>query len=207
MKVTPDEDFAKSNYDRTIDVIKEVDSEHPLLPFLDRMGERYALCPASTRKDYYSAFPGGLAFHNLHMWFWMKKFAEIIAPGQFFENELLSVSVLHEIGKLGDFDNEYYLPKESDWHRERGMYYEVNPKIQFMRIPDRSLFLAQDMYSERGKSLSQDEYLAVLLHEVAEITGRREEGYHYRLPQLATITQFAYRYSTQLEKANEVCWP
>lgn len=207
MRIIPDADFVKSNYDRTIEVVKTIDPGHPLLPFLDEMGERYALCPATTRKEYYSSFPGGLAFHNLHMWFWMKKFADTIAPGEFSDEAMISVSILHEIGKLGDFEHEYYLPKESDWHRKQGIYYEVNPDIQFMRIPDRSLYLAQRVYSREQRNLSQDQYLAILLHEVAEITGRREEGYHYKLPLLATVTQFAYRYSTQLEKQNQVNWP
>jgi hypothetical protein len=203
MKIVPNEEFVKDNYDRTIDTFKEIATEkdHPLFLLLDGMGERYALCPATSRKEYYSSFPGGLAYHNLHMFFWMKKFTEIIAPKQFSDGQLFEISILHEIGKLGDLEHEYYLPKNSDWHMKNGIFYEVNPKIQFMRIPDRSLYLAQEYYSSGRKCLTPSSYLSILLHE------GREEGYQYKLPKLATITQFAYKYSTQLEKANEVCWP
>lgn len=204
MKIIPDEKFITSNYDKTIKLVEKtfVEIGDPLLLMLDSVANRYAMCPATTRKEYYSSFPGGLAFHNLHMYHWMQKFAGMMSTEDFSQS-LVKISIMHEIGKLGDVENEYYLEQNSKWHRDRGMYYEVNPDIQFMKIPDRSLYLAQKF----GIALNKDEYLSILLHDVVEVSGRREEAYHYKVPKLATITQFAYRYSTQLEKANQVNWP
>ena len=32
---------------------------------------------------------------------------------------LVKISLLHELGKLGDPENELYIPQDSDWHREK----------------------------------------------------------------------------------------
>jgi hypothetical protein len=203
MKINPDEKFITNNYEQTLKIIEDTFSKnHNLYKMIDRLGNSYATCPATTRKEYYSSFPGGLCYHNRHMYFWMKKFADMMS-NEDLTKSLVKVAVLHEIGKVGDLDHEYYVDKDSNWHRERGIYFEVNPDIQFMKIPDRSIYLAQEF----GVTLDKDEYLAILLHDVIEVSGRREEGYHYKVPKLATITQFAYRHSTQIEKANQVLWP
>lgn len=196
MKIAPDLDFVKKNYDKTIELLHEQGS--PLESLVDSLGERYALAPASSKKEFYSSFPGGLAFHNLHMYFWMKKFVQSLGVAAD-PLELLNISILHELGKVGDEKEDYYIPIESDWHRERGIFYEINPKIQFMRTPHRSLYWAQ----QSGVTLSQDVYMSVLLYE-----GRQEDSvYKYKQPSLSTATQFAHHYSTHLEKKNEVFWP
>lgn len=202
MKINPNEKFIVKNYEETLKLINDTfGKDDPLHKMIDGLGNRYALCSATTRKEYYSAFPGGLCYHNRHMHFWMKKFATLMGVQS--EKSVVKIAVLHEIGKLGDLENEYYMELDSKWHRDKGMYFEVNPKVQFMKVPDRSLWLAQHYRIK----LSQDEYLAILLHDVIEVSGRREEGYHYKVPKLAALTQFAYRYSTQLEKENEILWP
>ena len=43
-----------AEFDELIQHLRLINSEHPILPFLESMGERYALCPATTKKEYYS---------------------------------------------------------------------------------------------------------------------------------------------------------
>jgi hypothetical protein len=200
MKIAPNEDFMVKNYDKTVETIKKtLGSARGVLKLIDEeLTERYASAPASSKREYYSSFPGGLAFHNLHMYFWMKKFSHDLGVNAH-ETSLLTVALLHEIGKVGDLKEDYYLPLNSDWHYKRGTYYEINPKLQYMRIPHRSLFLAQ----QNGIELSREEYLAILLHEAKE----EESAYKFKLPPLARVTQFAYQWSTQVEKENQVLWP
>jgi hypothetical protein len=196
-KIKPDEEFIKKNYETTIKLIEEAS----LGGLIDGLGERYAICPASSRKEYYSSFPGGLAYHNLFVRFWMQKFADLMAPGEITPQSITKLSLLHEIGKVGTTEEDYYTPQESDWHRERGIYYEVNPNLQYMKIPQRSLFLAQ----QHLIPLTQDEYLAILLHD-----GQHDEAnkaYKFKEPKLAVVLQTAVQWARKLEKENTVLWP
>lgn len=201
-EINPTEEFIRRNYEKTAELLKKVYStESPLLKLVQDLGERYALCPASSHKDYYSAFPGGLCYHNLHVLQWMNRFAAIMAPNLYSSETLLKLSILHDIGKIGDQKDDLYLPTNEDWKRRNGQYYDVNPNMQFMRIPQRSLFLA----TQYGIPLTQEEYLAIMLYE-----GQEDEAnstYKYREPKLATILYFASTWAQKIEKENIIQWP
>jgi len=72
---------------------------------------------------------------------------------------LVIAALGHDFGKLGDTENEFYIPQTSDWHKKRGMLYEFNPNIQYMKVPDRALFLFQ----KYGIELSLNETLGIKL--------------------------------------------
>ena len=124
----------------------------------------------------------------------------MMAPNQYTLDTLLTVSLLHDLGKLGTTDEKYYLDQQSQWHRDKGMLYEINPKLQHMSIPHRSLFLAQ----EHNVLLANEAYLAILLHE-----GQLDDAnksYKYKEPTLAIILQYAVQYARKLEKDNIIQW-
>jgi len=91
--IVPNEEFIERNYNKTLELINTtvVDSnrKNKLLKMIEHFGERYAVAPASTRKDNHSAFPGGLCYHNLHVLQWIDKFQSVMAPGQFSNETLL----------------------------------------------------------------------------------------------------------------------
>jgi hypothetical protein len=202
MIINPNLEFITSNYKQTIDLIQK----HVQKPRLERLlrlietdyGQRYSLIPASTQKEFYGAFPGGLCYHNLNVMKWLNKFANLMAKDKYPLDTLITVAVLHEIGKLGDKDNEYYVSVESTWHRDRGIFYEINKNINFMRVNHRSLFIAQ----EYGIDLNQEEYLAIFLN--GEQYSLDNESYQHKEPLLVKILRFADQYSIALEKENEV---
>ena len=201
MKIIPNTEFVEKTYDKTIATIeKEIGTARGVKGLIEELGNRYALAPASSRKIYYSSFPGGLAFHNLHMHFWMKKLVRDLGIlKEINDTSVAVVSFLHELGKVGDRNQDYYIPQESKWHMDNGIFYEINPDLQYMRTPHRSVWLAQDF----GIRLTQDEYLAIMLYETKE----EEVPYKYKMPALARVTQMAYQWSTQAEKKNEILWP
>jgi hypothetical protein len=131
---------------------------------------------------------------------WLTQFASIVAradPG-FNPTSLMKVALLHCVGKVGTMTEDYYLPQSSQWHKDRGMLYEINPDIQYMKIPQRSLFLAQ----EAGIKLTQDEYLAIQLSD-----GQYDDSnssYKYKEPKLALVLQNAVQWARKLEKENTV---
>ena len=207
-EIIPNEEFVKRNYDKTVELIKKtykVENEKvflpPLLRMINELGMRYALCPASSHRDYYSAFPGGLCYHNLHVLQWLIKFSSLMAPDKYSKETLLKISILHDIGKIGDMKNDLYLPTKEDWKIKNGTYYDINPDINFMRIQQRSLHLA----NQYGVPLEEEEYLAILLSE-----GQNDDtnaSYKYREPDLATILHYANDWCQRIEKQTKVTWP
>lgn len=200
--ITPNEDFIKRNYEKTISLIRTVcGADSPMLKMFEELGDRYAICPASSHADYYSAFPGGLCYHNLHVLQWVGRFASLLDPDKQYSKEtLLKISFLSEVGKVGNETKDLYVPTKEDWKKKHGQYYDVNSDIEYMRTNQRSLYMA----SRYGISLTEDEYLAILLAD-----GQSENAnaaYRYKEPKLSLILQYANSWSQKLEKSNTILW-
>ena len=66
----------------------------------------------------------------------------------------------HDLGKVGDLEHDYYIPNDSDWHRKnQGMLFKHNPKIEYMTVTDRALWLLQHF----GVSMTQNEFIGLRL--------------------------------------------
>lgn len=198
--INPDAAFIEKHYDRTIHLLDQFGLSD-LRSLVERFAEEYALCPASSHRDYHSAFPGGLAYHNLHVLQWVSKFAGIMGAERFSKESLLKISILRNFGKVGVEGIPYYVKTNDDWKIRKGIYYDTNPDITYMKIPQRSLYLAQ----ESGVHLTEDEYLAVLLSD-----GHRDETnahYRYKEPDLATVLEYAAYWARKTEEKQSVSWP
>lgn len=134
--------------------------------------ERIMLMPASSKDFYHSAYPGGYIVHVMNvieaalkqMTLWQESGADI----NFTKEELIFAAINHDLGKIGDEENEMYLPQDSEWHRKnQGALYKMNPLPPFMLVPDRSLFLLQ----QRGIKVTLNEWLGIRLHD-----GMYDEG-------------------------------
>ena len=186
----------KSNYDKfyKLSTSSKGRSEE-IKKFLDHFGERIALCPASSRTQYHNAFPGGLVDHSLRV---LKNAYSIskLYDEKIEKDSLILAALFHDIGKIGDFDNEYYLPQDSSWHIDRGMLYKHNEKLQYMTSSDRGLYLLQSF----DIKLCVNEWLAIKLNDGHEA----EENRPYRMkePTLALIIHQADRAACQQEKDN-----
>ena len=78
------------------------------------------------------------------------------------KDELIFVALNHDIGKMGfpGEGNEVYLPNDSEWHRKnQGMLFKHNPKIEYMTVTDRALWLLQHF----GVSMTQNEFIGLRL--------------------------------------------
>ena len=128
--------------------------------------ERIMLMPASSKEHHHNAFPGGYVLHVMNVIeagfkvidAWKAMGADI----DFSMDEFVFAAINHDLGKIGDEDNEMYIPQDSDWHRKnQGALYKMNPLPEFMLIPDRSLFLLQ----QRGIKVSLKEWFGIKLHD------------------------------------------
>jgi hypothetical protein len=203
IEINPYEDWVHGNFLKTLELVEtNFSKEHGLYKLLDTLGDRYALCPASLGKEHYSSFPGGLAYHNLHTLKWVSKFANLMAENEISRSSMILVSILHEIGKIGTMTEDYFIRRDGKYFDDKGLYYDYNPKIQYMKISQRSLALAQEI----GIILHENEYLAILLHDGY---GDNEHAsfYRYREPILSIVLQNAVTWARRLEKNSIVYWP
>lgn len=193
--MTLDPETIASNYDKYRSLIEKIgDRAEPALSMVDALGERLALCPASARKEYHSAFPGGLVDHSLRVLTNAMKLVK--AFGYDLPKDSLIIGCLcHDLGKVGDHENDYYVPQDSDWHRDKlGEMYKYNKDLQYMTVPHRGVWLCQHF----GLKLTQDEWLAIVLNDGQYA----EENAKYKMkePRLVDVVHIADVLSTKQEK-------
>lgn len=197
--IIPDEEFIKKNFEKTLSLIDSTivsERKQKILDLFSFFDTRYATAPASQQKSYYSAFSGGLCFHNLNVLQWVGRFAGMMAKDEFSNETLLVISLLHDIGLLGTKETEYFLPQTNKWKKDQGVMFEINPEISFVKIPHRSLFLLQRFEVK----LTEDEYLAILLQDGQ--MDNSNEHYKFKEPKLADILQISKSYAMRLEREN-----
>ena len=157
----------QNNWTKLIDTIEGFisdDRKENLLKFYDDFKERMMFAPASGREHFHNAMPGGYVEHILHIIrfslqvkeLWGKNGANI----NFTDEELVFAAMHHDLGKVGDLEHDYYIPQTSDWHRiNRGEIYTHNPQLQYMKVPDRGLWLLQHY----GVKVTDKEYICIKL--------------------------------------------
>lgn len=174
--------------DRSADVLKMVDA----------LDERLSICPASSKVHFHSAFPGGLVDHSLRVLkngLRIKQAFELDLP----KESLIIGCLFHDLGKIGDHEQDNYVPQTDNWKREKyGEEYTYNKDLPFMAVPQRGLFLFQHF----GIKLTHDETMAILLNDGQYA----EENRSYRLkePVLADVVHMADLIATKQEKG---LWP
>ena len=193
MSLSP-EDIA-SNFDKYRSFMEKLgDRSEAALALVDHLGERLALCPASSKKEYHAAFPGGLVDHSLRVLSNALKLTKTFG-WDLPKDSLIIGCLLHDLGKVGDHENDYYVPQTDSWRVEKlGEVYTRNQKMQYMTVPHRGVWLCQHF----GLKLTQDEFLAIMLND-----GQYDEvnaPYKMKEPQLADVVHLADYISTKQEK-------
>lgn len=159
----------KSNYEQLRNIVETCISsprKEKVLEMLDALEDEMVVCPASGKDWYHGAYPGGYLVHVLKVTtaaMKVKKLYEYMGGTiDFTDEELIFSALFHDLGKVGDGNKPNYIPQESEWHRKnQGSIYVNNPDIDFMLVPQRSLFVLQKF----GIPVDQKEYLAILTHD------------------------------------------
>ena len=159
----------QEQYDLHIKIINKYltgDRKDQVLKMIESYGDTYVLSPASGKTWYHGAYPGGYLVHvnNVVRFAIMEMNLYKKAGGKvdFTEEELVFAALFHDLGKVGDGEKPNYLPQENEWFRKnRQEVYVNNPELDFMLIPDRSLFILQ----KYGIKVNQKEWLAIKLHD------------------------------------------
>ena len=138
-----------------------------LKSFYNKFEERISLMPASHKKEYHSAFPGGYVDHvnrvvkaSLSMSAVWDGFGADMST--FTTEELVFSAINHDLGKMGDSEHESYIPQTDKWRRDKlGEEYMHNKAISFASVPDRGLFLLQ----EHDIKYTFNEMVAIQTHD------------------------------------------
>jgi len=161
-------------WDELIGIIKNKISTkrgEKLLELYEHFQDRILYCPASYKDYFHGAYPGGYLIHILNVVKYAQELDKLWSDGgalrDFTDEELIFSAINHDLGKIGDLEEPYYIEHNERWRKERGEIYMINPKIRYMAVPDRSVFLLNHF----GITLTQTELIAILLHD-----GMYDEG-------------------------------
>lgn len=160
---------------------------------LDHFGDRLALAPASSRDSFHNAFPGGLIDHSIRVLKLTMKLCKAYEV-EFSKESIIISALFHDLGKVGNLDEDHYLPEDSDWHRKQGKKYKHNSKLQFMSTAHRAVYLLQHF----GVQLTESEFLAIMLNDGPEAP--ENVIYSMKEPTLAVIIHQADRMACEFEK-------
>jgi hypothetical protein len=192
MSLTPEE--IESNFNKVCSLCEKLgDRTKPALAMLEHLGERLALCPASSKKDFHNSFPGGLLDHSLRV------LGNAMTLSRAYEwkiprDSLIIGCLFHDLGKVGDVDNDFYVAAEEWKQKKWDELYDVNKNMQHMSVPHRSVFLCQHF----GLKLTQEEFLAIVLNDGwVDLTNKE---YCLKEPLLAHVVMTADYISTMQEK-------
>ena len=130
--------------------------------------DRFAVCPASTRTDFVGCFPGGLVWHSLNFLRAMKGLrTSFDLEETVHADSMIVMGLFHDIGKLGNDKNDYYVSQGSDWHRNKGMLYELNTDLAQMPVSTRSVW----WLNQYGIPMSENE-----LHAITSLAAKSSDS-------------------------------
>jgi hypothetical protein len=160
----------KNNWDILISKIDAYIAEPrctQLKEFYEKYQERIALMPASYKKEYHNAFPGGYVDHVIRVIDGAIKINNVwkemgVDQGTYTTEELVFSALNHDLGKIGDENHESYIPQTDQWRKDKlGEDYMFNDALAFASVPDRSLFLLQ----QNNIQYTFNEMVAIQTHD------------------------------------------
>ena len=159
----------QSNWEKLIGYINTYISDprrEKLIEFYKKFEDRIVMMPASHKKEYHNAFPGGYVDHVNRV---IEAALEINkvwlmfgAEENYTVEELVFSALNHDLGKIGDSEHESYIPQTDQWRKDKlGEDYMHNKQIAFASVPDRGLYLLQS----HGIKYTFNEMLAIQTHD------------------------------------------
>ena len=155
------------NWDKLMKLIEDTfdgERKEKLLEMYKYFEDRMSIAPASGKAHYHNAMVGGYVEHVLHVVDCALKIKKLWeedgATINFTDEELIFAGMHHDLGKVGDLEEDYYIPQDSEWHRKnQGSIFKHNPKLQYMSVTDRSFFILQHFQIP----MSESEYIGLRL--------------------------------------------
>ena len=134
----------ESNWNELMTIIDEYfegEQRENILKLHESFETQYKTAPASGRENFHNCFIGGYLDHVLHVIknslrikeLYVKNGVKVIHS----DSDVVLAAMFHDLGKLGDGEQPYYINQDSDWHRNKlKEHYVHNDKLEYMSIPD-----------------------------------------------------------------------
>ena len=161
-----DENKIKEDYDRFMSLIEEDPRSENLKRMYGDLDQELAEAPAAAVQHHHNAFPGGYLDHVLRVYDisveMTKTFHAFEGELNFTSQELQFATLHHDLGKLGEPGEPYYVEQDSDWHRKTlGQNYKYNNTIQYMSVTDRAHYMLQ----QYDIKITKNEWLGIHLSD------------------------------------------
>ncbi len=178
-------------YYKIIKILDRVSANRRLniLKMVDDIGIKFFTAPASSRIDFHSCFPGGLARHSLYTIKNMLKLIDAFKITDYSKESVILVSLFHDIGKIGDIEEDYYILQTDSYWKRRGYLYKINERLSKTPINIISLYLLQHY----NIPVTMAEYQAI--YSLTERKDFYREEYN-----LTALLQWADKWSIMEEK-------
>lgn len=169
------------------------------LAMIDALDERIALCPASAKRDFHAAYPGGYCEHSLRVLSNTMKVIKAFGWETTIPKESIIIgALLHDHGKIGNVEHAYYVPQTDSWRQDKlGEMFTHNKALEgtsYMDVPQRGLFLCQHF----GLKLTHEETLCILLNDGFVVDANKR--YCLKAPKLVFAVQTGDYSATCQEK-------
>ena len=158
----------QKNWEKHLKIVDHyiTDRKNDVNLMLEKLSDIYVMAPASSKTWYHNAFPGGYVDHvNRVVQYAVeqhKLYEKMGGTVDYTEEELVFAALFHDLGKIGDGESPNYIPQTDKWRQDKlSEMYTYNPDLDFMLIPDRSLFILQRF----GIKVSQKEFLGIRCHD------------------------------------------
>lgn len=129
--------------------------------------------PASSA--HHSNYPGGLAQHSLNVFQMAERIGVALLGGAGYneiQNSVIIITLLHDTGKVGDFEKEFYVPNMVQDGRPTKanpvQKYKQSDKKPWMRNPELTNVphgIRSAVIIERYFELTEDEEYAIMYHD------------------------------------------
>ena len=162
-----DENKIKENYEKFRKLINQTftgERLEKLNKMYDELEDRIILTPASSTEHFHNAFAGGYIDHILRVTYNAVKiydlYKELGMPLDFEKDTLIFTALHHDLGKVGNHEENWYIPNDSQWHIEnQGKIYKTSSKMHWMNLNDRTMWLL----NHYGITLTEEEYIGIKL--------------------------------------------
>lgn len=135
-----DMEIIKTNWNTYKTILGRLGDEN-IDNMLESVGERLCLAPANNNNKQYGCYAGGIVGTST-------KLAKAMqALNEFHGNpvdikSVYKVGLLHDVGRLGTLTEDWLLPQDSDWHREKlGNMFKYNVELPMMTHLHRTMLL------------------------------------------------------------------
>lgn len=144
----------------------------------------WTTAPASSKTSFHSAHKGGLLKHSIIVTETLLKLVKILDPN-IDEESCIIVGLYHDCGKVGSYDEPYYIRETSSWHREKlGQMYVTNENLTHIDVPTRSL-----VYVSKFVNLTDEEMQAIRYHDGQYVNENKSVA--HKETRLTRLLQFA----------------